>query len=448
MEHRKIKRKFQTTGPSAEPPKKPRKFHLHKRNFAFIAVAVILALTMPLVFATAANTNEVAKIEEINMEEEASQTPQPTEESPATTDGEIVSDVTESAPEPEPTVQPTPEPTPTPEPEPAYTVLSPGVTDPFVKMIQQRLMDLDYMGQDEPTDLYGPITTQAMEYFQRKNGLPVDGIAGVETQQLLFSDNAKHYTVSEGASGPDVESIQQRLAELGYAVSADGSFGPSTTAAVKYFQRMNGLAEDGNVGSSTREALYSQDAEPSAEYWEDSSEDDSEDEDNEDEADESADSGSEDAGSTDESSDDGGSEDADSGEDSSDDGGSPPVSDTGGAEAFVNAALAQLGKTYVLGGKGPDAFDCSGLVYYALSASGNGVSYMTSYGWANAGQYACIGSMGDLQRGDIVCENGHVGIYLGGGEVVHASSSNGKVVVSGIGSSYWSSNWICGRRIF
>lgn len=424
--HRKVKRRFQSAESAAAAKPAPQKLRLRKRNLAFIAVAVVFALSIPLIFATAANTNEVAKIEGINMEAAASQTPEPTLDPAtltATTEGELTSDLTEH----EVIAEPTPEPTPTPEPEPVYKVLSSGMTDEFVKVIQQRLMDLDYMGQDEPTALFGPITTQSIEYFQRKMGLPIDGVAGIETQQLLFSDSARRYTVSEGAGGPDVQSIQERLKELGYSVSADGSFGPATTKAVKYFQRMNGLADDGNVGSGTREALYSRNAVPSLEYIK---------------AREDAQSGNT-GGSS------GGG--ASSGSSDSSGGGASteaPAANPGSVESFVNAALAQMGKSYVLGGKGPDVFDCSGLVFYALKASGNGISYMTSYGWADAGQYTRIGSMSELRRGDVVCVNGHVGVYLGDGQIVHASSSNGKVVIASnvFNSSYWTGKFICGRR--
>ncbi len=112
-------------------------------------------------------------------------------------------------------------------------------------------------------------------------------------------------------------------------------------------------------------------------------------------------------------------------------------------EAFVSAALAQEGKKYVLGGKGPDTFDCSGLVYYALNQSGNSIGYMTSGGWAKSG-YATIG-YNDLQRGDVICVSGHVAIYLGDGMMVDGSSSNGKVVVRQIGS-WIKNNFICGKR--
>ena len=116
-------------------------------------------------------------------------------------------------------------------------------------------------------------------------------------------------------------------------------------------------------------------------------------------------------------------------------------------ESFVKAAEAQMGKRYVRGGKGPSVFDCSGLVYYALQSSGKGIPYMTSRSWAESA-YPQVDSMDDLQRGDVVCFRGHVGIYLGGGTMVDASSSQGKVRMAYNiqSSSYWKRNFICGRR--
>ena len=151
---------------------------------------------------------------------------------------------------------PTPVPTPTPTPEPS---LEPGVTTAKVAELQQRLMDLYYMAVDEPTEYYGPQTKLAVELFQRKHELSIDGIAGEQTLALLFSDEAKTYSVSLGISGTDVEEIQTRLVELGYMNEATGNFGEVTEGAVKEFQTRNGLSVDGTVGQQTLEMLYSED---------------------------------------------------------------------------------------------------------------------------------------------------------------------------------------------
>ncbi len=403
---------------------------LSKKVLTSVVAIAIVAVTVPVIFATAANSNEVAKIAEISLDpapstdvqddtsdlfEGVSESPSADEALDATTEGELTSELTDSvtdgAAETQAQDAATATPVPTQDPTSLYTTFSSGMEDPFVSIIQGRLMDLDYMEPDEPTNLFGPITSLGIQYFQRKNGLPVDGVAGPETQALLFSEDALYYTVSEGADGLDVESIQERLEELGYPVSSTGYFGTETTSAVQYFQRMNGLTDDGNVGSETREMLYSTEAEPAAEKR-------------------SSSSSSSSSGSSESS---GGSS------------GSAPAANPGSVEAFIAAAEAQLGDPYVRGGKGPDSFDCSGFVYYALNASGNGIGYMTSGGWASSG-YTRIGSISELQRGDIICVSGHVAIYLGGGSLIHASSSNGAVVYGNINSNYWSSNWICGRR--
>ncbi len=126
-----------------------------------------------------------------------------------------------------------------------------------VMVIQTRLMELGYMGEDEPSYYYGPTTTESVTNFQKKCGLTADGITGEETYKRLFSKDAPYNSVSEGAEGADVQSLQERLKDLGFLEKATGYFGTSTTAAVKTFQQKNGLAVDGNIGKMTREMLYS-----------------------------------------------------------------------------------------------------------------------------------------------------------------------------------------------
>ena len=66
-----------------------------------------------------------------------------------------------------------------------------------------------------------------------------------------------------GATGDEVVALQSRLTELGYyAGDIDGQFGPGTRDAVTLFQKANGLAADGVVGSETGEILWSAEAKP------------------------------------------------------------------------------------------------------------------------------------------------------------------------------------------
>ena len=93
-------------------------------------------------------------------------------------------------------------------------------------------------------------------------------------------------------------------------------------------------------------------------------------------------------------------------------------------------------------------FDCSGFIYYALNHSGvKSLSYMTSRGWARS-SYPTV-SKEDLQRGDILCFDGHVGIYLGNDTMLDASSEEGKIrVTKNIWSKrYWVTHWKFGKRV-
>lgn len=117
------------------------------------------------------------------------------------------------------------------------------------------------------------------------------------------------------------------------------------------------------------------------------------------------------------------------------------------ASALIAVASSKLGSPYVYGAKGPNSFDCSGFIYWCLNQVGVRQSYLTSSGWRSVGKYTKITSFSSLQAGDIIVVSGHVGIVAGGGMVIDASSSNGKVVHRSL-NSWWSRNFICGWRIF
>ncbi|MCP9619867.1 NlpC/P60 family protein [Nocardia otitidiscaviarum] len=101
-------------------------------------------------------------------------------------------------------------------------------------------------------------------------------------------------------------------------------------------------------------------------------------------------------------------------------------------ELAVDAALSKVGSPYVYGAAGPNAFDCSGLVKWSYAQAGVDLP-RTSYAQLNAGTPV---SYDALQPGDIVSfyGGGHSGIYVGNGEVVHASTSGQPVKVAPISS--------------
>lgn len=101
----------------------------------------------------------------------------------------------------------------------------------------------------------------------------------------------------------------------------------------------------------------------------------------------------------------------------------------GDTEAMVQAALSKLGANYVWGATGPDVFDCSGLTQWSAGKAGYKIS-RTTYTQVNDGTPV----VGDPQRGDLVFpEAGHVGIALGGDQMVHAPETGDVVKIS----KYW-----------
>lgn len=88
------------------------------------------------------------------------------------------------------------------------------------------------------------------------------------------------------------------------------------------------------------------------------------------------------------------------------------------ASRAINFAYAQLGKPYVYGATGPNAYDCSGLVQAAYRAAGKSIPRTT---YAQLGGLTRV-SKSALKPGDIVgfYSGGHVGIYIGNGYVIHA----------------------------
>lgn len=94
----------------------------------------------------------------------------------------------------------------------------------------------------------------------------------------------------------------------------------------------------------------------------------------------------------------------------------------------VDRAYSKLGYPYVWGAGGPDSFDCSGFVSYCLTGR-YGRVLGTTYTMANWPQVT------NPQPGDITWRWEHVGIYIGGGQMIHASTSRTGVIQGAVPSS-------------
>lgn len=119
------------------------------------------------------------------------------------------------------------------------------------------------------------------------------------------------------------------------------------------------------------------------------------------------------------------------------------------AMSIVATAEECLGVRYAWGGESMKGFDCSGLVYYVFKQNGITLGRTCSKQYATGMPV----NKNNLIPGDLVFfqntyQSGlsHVGIYIGDGEFIHASSSNG-VMVSKLSNSYWSSHYYGARRI-
>ena len=161
-------------------------------------------------------------------------------------------------------------------------ILRKGSKGTEVVRLQNRLKELGFF-TGISDGVYGDAIVTAIKDFQRRSGLTQDGVAGLNTQQALYSDFAVSIatpaptetpmpgtptpvvistspslqTLRTGSRGDLVKALQTKLKELGYYTGTiDGDYGSSTASAVKEFQRRNGLTADGIAGEKTLKALY------------------------------------------------------------------------------------------------------------------------------------------------------------------------------------------------
>lgn len=103
-------------------------------------------------------------------------------------------------------------------------------------------------------------------------------------------------------------------------------------------------------------------------------------------------------------------------------------------EKVIAFAYAQRGDRYSWGAAGPNRWDCSGLVSVAFK---KGAGIRLPHYTGGIQQRGVRVSKKNLKRGDIIFpQHGHVGIYLGGGKMIHASSGKGKVIVAKVYGYY------------
>lgn len=214
-------------------------------------------------------------------------------------------------------------------------------------------------------------------------------VSAVAAAALGCASIAGAEAIQIGDDGADVVEIQETLASMGYDVQADGQYGPSTAEAVKAFQKTQGMESDGIIGRATYMALLGKDM--------------------------------------------------------------PTVSrgTNNVARRIVSNAMQYLGAPYVWGATGPYGFDCSGFTYAMFAGAGISLPRM-------ADEQFEVGrpvSRSSLRPGDLVFfttyEPGasHVGIYIGNGNFIHASSV-ADVTITSLSKSYYAERYLGARRMF
>ena len=301
---------------------------------------------------------------------------------------------------------------------PVYTLKRGMNNNADVRSMQERLKELGYF-EGTCSGNFGSVTYKSVTEFQKKNSLTADGIAGQQTLARLYSDEAVPQAgagegddellyplpakaLRFGMENDDVVTMQKRLKELQYfSGTCTGYFGSKTSQAVKAFQKKNGLTADGIAGTKTLSLLYSSSAK-TGEMTEDEKL-------------------------------------------------------LARIDAMIEHAKGYLGAKYVRGANGPKSFDCSGLTTTVFKESMGYTMPRTAdtQGYNNFGRK--ITSMSDLKKGDLVFFNtnkndgdkcDHVGIYIGDNQFIHASSSEGKVIISDISKPWWREIFSWGKRVF
>lgn len=388
-----------------------------------------------------------------------------------------------------------------------FTELQLGDDYPAVQQLQTKLTALGYLDADEPSTVYNSALADAVSMFQRAHGMAVDGEADVELQDALFNSHALTYRVALGDEGDDVACLQNGLAALGYfSGKATGYFGTATEAALSAFQKNNGMEPDGIFDADDRERMYSPQAvkadgpasttaptaapsptpapskrpaatagpvtqnqpdepEPLPIVLPDSLETEPPIEplitlppamglEQFPTVDPGAPATIPDPTAA--PAEQPGEEPTAAPEPTVETPDAPEQEDQPDViEGVITTALAQLGKPYKRGAEGPSSYDCSGLVYYCLTQNGVRVGRYSASSYSKITDWKKISSMGKLRRGDLIFYHdddssrvSHVGICLGDGTMVDASSNKSQIVHRSHTTAYWQRNFVCGRRIF
>ena len=127
----------------------------------------------------------------------------------------------------------------------------------------------------------------------------------------------------------------------------------------------------------------------------------------------------------------------------------PTAPASGKGATVVETAKKYIGYPYVYGASGPNSFDCSGFTSYVFKLHGVTLNRTAKGQYSNGTAV----SRSDLQPGDLIMFGpsasgiNHVGIYIGGGQIVHAANKSRGVTTDTINSGYYNKNYVGARRV-
>lgn len=302
--------------------------------------------------------------------------------------------------------------------------------------LQRALQELGFFTANQTTNLYGKQTVEAVKAFQSSLKMSADGVSGTVTIKAIRDHQLakrNQVTLKLGVSDPRVLLLKSDLKELGYLKTASGnSFDQALDTALKAFQKKAGLKADGKAGDSTLEAITKALAVKRG-YTD-------------------AQTATQKAKTTTAST-------------------APKATATQAAKVAAKASAATTTKTattkqassrgaeavrlsktylgvdYVYGGASSKGFDCSGFTMYIMNKNGVSLPHGATAQYA----YGTAVKRADLQAGDLLffktgdAPIGHVGIYIGNNQFIHASSAKDGVIISNLGT--YGGKYVGARRV-
>ncbi|APH04689.1 hypothetical protein A9C19_07970 [Bacillus weihaiensis] len=244
--------------------------------------------------------------------------------------------------------------------------------------------------------VFGKQTEKAVEQFQRLHHLKVDGIVGDETLTRLANTKPITKELEYGDASEELKSFQQKLKKLNYYLGAvDGIYGPLTLQAVEEYQQKNNLEITGTINIHTQIHLETNRNKKGKTL--------------------------------------------------------KNIKVKTSEHSVVSSSIPSiaknlLGVNYVWGGTTPTGFDCSGFIKYVFEQADILLPRTVNEIWNYSTDIQKAG-VGDLVFFETYKPGpSHVGIYLGNGQFIHTSSSNG-VSISDMSNTYWNSRYIGAKKV-